>query len=364
MLRAAGPEADADAELPSQVVTALHDAGLFRLLIPQDLGGEEVDLLTFSEVIEAVAEGDGSTAWCLGQNAVSNMASAYMPHDEAMVMFGNGATVVSWGAGVNGEAVEIPDGYLVTGKWGFASGSRHANWMGGQAPIVAPDGTKRLEQDGTPTYRTFMFPKEVCQIKPNWNVIGLRGTGSDGYEVSKVFVPKSHAFLRIVPAPHPGALYRTPLAAIYPIAFASVALGLAKAISEAFLEMARNKTPRGLKAMRDSDAVQSIVGHAATRLSSARTNLRQTVSGIYGRALDDDWDIKLRADTTFATSEAVAVADLLYHEAGATAVLADQPFERRFRDIHAVVQQVQGRRANFELVGKRMLGLDTGPLFL
>jgi alkylation response protein AidB-like acyl-CoA dehydrogenase len=115
--------------------------------------------------------------------------------------------------------------------------------------------------------------------------------------------------------------------------------------------------------MRESDAIQSILGHAATRLSSARNNLRQTIIEIYGRTLDDDRDIKLRADTTFATSEAVAVADLLYHEAGATAIFSGQPFERRFRDIHAVAQQVQGRRANFELVGKRMLGINTGTVF-
>jgi indole-3-acetate monooxygenase len=364
MLEAAGPACDAEGELPSQVVDALHEAGLFRLLIPRDVGGEEVDLLTFSEVIEAIAEGDGSTAWCLGQNAVSNMTSAYMPHDAAKKMFCERRVALAWGAGVNGRAEEADGGYLVTGQWGFASGSRHATWIGGQAPIVAPDGSRRLEQDGTPTYRMFVFPKEVCRIKNNWDVSGLRGTGSDSYEITRIYVPTSHAFLRTVPAPHAGVLYRTPLAAIYPIAFASVALGLAKAILEAFLDMARNKTPRGLKPMRESDAIQSLLGHAATRLGSARTNLHQTITEVRGRALDDDRDIKLRADTTFAICEATAVADLLYHEAGATAILADQPFERRFRDIHAVAQQVQGRRANFELVGKRMLGLETGPLFL
>jgi alkylation response protein AidB-like acyl-CoA dehydrogenase len=364
LLRAAGPRGDADGELSSPVVDALHEIGLFRLLIPRDLGGEEVDLLTFSDVIEAVAEGDGSTAWCLGQNAVSSMTSAYMPHDEANSMFGNQRAVLAWGAGVSGQAAETKGGFQVTGQWGFASGSRHANWLGGQAPIVSSDGTRRLGQDGTPIYRMFVFPKEVCQLKANWDVMGLRGTGSDSYEISGLFVPRSHVFLRTVAAPHRGVLYRIPLAAVYPIACASVALGLAKAILNAFLDMARNKTPQGLRPMRDSDAIQSILGHAATRLSSARTNLRQTLIDIYGRMLDGDSETKLRASTTFATHEAVEAADLLYHEAGATAILADQPFERRFRDIHAVAQQVQARRANFELVGKRMLGLDSGPLFL
>ena len=363
-IKAASPKCDADCELPTEIVDALHEAGLFRMLIPIDLGGGEVDLLTFSEVIETVAEGDGSTAWCLGQNAVSNMTAAYMPDDEARALFRDRPTVLAWGAGINGEAAEIDGGFQVTGRWAFASGSRHATWIGGQAPIVAPDGTRRLERDGTGAYRMFVFPKEACQIEKNWDVIGLRGTGSDSYEINGLFVPNSHAFLRTLPAARPGLLYRTPLAAIYPIAFGSVALGLAKGILNAFVDMARKKTPQGLRPMRESDAIQSILGHAATRLSSARNNLRHTIAEIYGRALDGDHDITLRAATTFATCEAVAVADLLYYEAGATAVLSGQPFERRFRDIHAVAQQVQGRRANFELVGKRILGIETGPIFL
>jgi alkylation response protein AidB-like acyl-CoA dehydrogenase len=363
MIEALSPTCDTRCELPSEVVDALHEAGLFRLLIPRDRGGAEVDLLTFSEVIETIAQGDGSTAWCLGQNAVSNMTSAYMPDDEARIMFRGRRTVLAWGAGLNGEAAEVEGGYRVTGRWAFASGSRHATWLGGQSPIVAADGSRQLEPNGSPTYRMFVFPKDICRIDSKWDVMGLRGTGSDSYEIADVFVPRSHAFLRTSPAPHPGALYRTPLAAIYPIAFGSVALGLAKAMLDAFVEMAGKKTPQGLRPLRESDAIQSILGHTATRLGSARANLRQTIADISGCTLDDDRDIKLRADTTFATSEAVAVADILYHESGATAVFAGQPFEHRFRDIHAVAQQTQARRANFELVGKRMLGIDTGPVF-
>jgi alkylation response protein AidB-like acyl-CoA dehydrogenase len=364
MLNAAGPRCDAESELPTNVVEALHDAGLFRLLIPLDLEGAEVDLRTFSAVIEAVAEGDGSAAWCLGQNAVSNMTSAYMPPDEAQRMFSDRRIVLAWGAGVNGQAIPAEGGFRVSGRWGFASGSRHATWLGGQAPIKTPDGSQSLELDGSPSYRTFVFPKASCQVTVGWDAIGLRGTGSDSYEVSDVFVPNAYLFKRTVPAPHPGALYRIPLAAVYPIAFASVAVGLARAILGAFIDMARNKVPQGLIPMRDSDAIQSLLGHAATRLNSARINLHHTLGEIYGMPMDNEREIGLRGNTTFAIHEALAVADILFHEAGATAILVNQPFARRLRDIHAVAQQVQARRANFELVGKRLLGFETGPLFL
>jgi alkylation response protein AidB-like acyl-CoA dehydrogenase len=364
MLNAAGPRCDADNELPSEVVEALHETGLFRLLIPRDLDGAEVDLGTFSAVIEAIAEGDGSTAWCLGQNAVSNMTSAYLAHEDAQKVFADHRTVFAWGAGVQGQAIAVDGGFRVSGRWGFGSGSRHATWLGGQAPMKSPDGVQWLEPDGSPTYRTFIFPKTSCQVTNGWDVIGLRGTGSDTYEVNDLFVPDQHLFKRTVPAPHPAALYRTPLATIYPISFASVALGLARSILKSFTDMARKKAPQGLPPMRESAAIQSILGHAAIRLDSARTNLRAMIREIDGAVMDDEQAVRLRGITTFTTHESLAVADVLFQEAGATAILVNQSFERRFRDIHAVAQQVQARRQNFETVGKSLMGLETGPLFL
>lgn len=371
LLEAAGPHCDAERELPGDVVEALHAQKFFRLLIPRELGGTELDAPGFVRVIEAIAEGDGSTAWCLGQNAVSNMTSAYLPRDAAEAMFGRDPrAVVAWGAGPTGQAVQTDGGFRVTGGWSFASGSRHANWLGGLCPIIAADGTKRLETDGSPMIRTFVFPKKACRIVDDWHVAGLRGTGSDSYSISDVFVPAAHCFSRSVPAPHPGSLYRMPLIGVYPAAFAGVALGLARAMLDAFIEMARTKAPRGLPPMRENAAIQSLLGHAATRLGSARTNLLRSLAEIVAALTAGEpfaasrHDLALRASTTFAIQEACAVADVLYHEAGATAIFESNPFERRFRDIHAVSQQIQGRRANFELIGRRLLGMQTGPLII
>jgi alkylation response protein AidB-like acyl-CoA dehydrogenase len=115
--------------------------------------------------------------------------------------------------------------------------------------------------------------------------------------------------------------------------------------------------------------VQSLIGLAATRLQSARTYLLASLEKIVadlaaGGALAGPQELTMRMSTTFAIQESAAVVDALYHEAGASAIHNANPFERRFRDIHAVAQQVQGRRANFELVGKRMMGMETGPLVI
>jgi alkylation response protein AidB-like acyl-CoA dehydrogenase len=298
------------------------------------------------------------------------MTAAYLPRGDADKMFGRDPrAVVAWGAGPSGQAVEVEGGFRVTGRWSFASGSRHANWLGGLCPIVAADGTKRQDPEGGPLIRTFVFPKSACQVIDDWQVIGLRGTGSDSYAIADTFVPAACCFVRTVPAPQPGTLYRLPLIAVYPAAFGGVALGLARAVLDGFIAMARDKAPRGLPPMRDNAAVQSVIGLAATRLASARANLLHTLGEIVadlaaGAPFVGEHDLSLRMCTTFATQEAVAVTDVLYHEAGASAIMAANPFERRFRDIHAVAQQIQGRRANFELVGQRLLGVRTGPLFI
>jgi len=369
-LEDAGPRIEAGRELPADVLDALHAEKMFRLLIPRDLGGAELDLPTFMQVIEALAEADGSVAWCVGQGAGCAMTAAYLPREAAETMFGRDRrAVLAWGAGPSGQAVPVEGGFRVTGTWSYASGSRHATWLGGLCPIVAADGTPRLEPDGSPCIRSFVFPKIHAQVIDDWQVIGLRGTGSDSYAVTDLFVPEAFHFLRTVPAPHPGALYRMPLMGVYPVAFGAVALGLARSVTTSFIAMARTKAPRGMAPMRDSAAVQSLLGLAATQVRAARTFLLASLGEIVadlaaGARFEGEHETTLRMAASFATREAAAAVDTLYHEAGASAIRGGNPFERRFRDIHAVAQQVQGRRANFELVGKRLLGLPTGPLFI
>ena len=368
LLEAAGPRIDASRELPADVLDALHAADMFGLLIPRDLGGAELDLPTFVQVIEELAAADGSVAWCIGQGAGCAMTAAYLPRAAAEQMFGGDRRgVLAWGAGPSGQAVPVEGGFRVTGRWSYASGSRHASWLGGMCPILAADGSPAREPDGGATIRTFVFPKAQAQVVDDWQTIGLRGTGSDSYAITDLFVPDAFHFLRSVPAPHPGSLYRMPLISTYPTAFAGVALGIARSVLDSFIAMAAAKTPRGSRPMRDNAAIQSLLGLGAARLRSARcfllTSLTEIVAALAaGAPLAGAHDVTLRMCTTFAIQEAAAVVDVLYHEAGASAIHDANPFERRFRDMHAVAQQVQGRRANFELVGQRLLGIETGPL--
>ena len=109
----------------------LHEAGLFRLLLPRSSNGIETDPLTFFHVIETIARADGSTAWCLSQAGGCAMSAAYLDLPVAHAIFGNDPrAVVAWGPGPKVRAVECEGGYRVTGVWSFNSGGRHATWLG------------------------------------------------------------------------------------------------------------------------------------------------------------------------------------------------------------------------------------------
>ena len=164
LLTEAAPRIEAARELPADVLAALHAARLFRLLLPRSVGGDELDLRTHAEVMEIVAGFDASTAWTMGQGAGCAMSAAYLRPDVARRLFGPADAVLAWGAGIQGRAVAVDGGYRVTGKWAFASGSRHATLLGGHSFVFEADGSPRLRADGSKADRTMIFTREKAAI--------------------------------------------------------------------------------------------------------------------------------------------------------------------------------------------------------
>src|SRR5215217_7690012 len=157
----ASDEIETARRLPPALLDKLHDAQLFRLLLPRSVNGIETDPVTFFHVIEAIAKADASTAWCLSQAGGCSMSAAYLAVPVAQEIFGNDPrAVLAWGPGPRVRAVECEGGYRVTGVWAFASGGRHATWLGAHCPIFAADGTPRLEANGLPQERTMLVRTE------------------------------------------------------------------------------------------------------------------------------------------------------------------------------------------------------------
>ncbi|MDB5572207.1 MAG: acyl-CoA dehydrogenase [Hyphomicrobiales bacterium] len=362
-------EADAterEGRVTAPVMAALHEAGLFRMLLPQSLAGAELPLPTFVQAIEAIARADASTAWCVGQGCGCSFAAASLDPAAAHKIFGAHDAVLAWGPSTKkARAVAVDGGYLVSGQWMYASGGRNAQWFAGHCPVFDRDGAPVLGANGRQFERTCLFPKALASITDVWQVMGLRGTGSDSYSVTDLFVPADHAFTRDHEADRreDGALYRFSILNVYGAAFSGVALGVAGAMLDAFIDLAQKKTPNsGTQLLRDSAAVQQQVGFNMARLRGARAYLLKTLEDAHedilraGRSTMEQ-KLAMRMAATYTIHQAREVADFAYHAAGASAIFASNPFERRFRDMNVVTQQVQAHMTNFESVGQALMGL-------
>jgi indole-3-acetate monooxygenase len=366
-LAAASLEIERRRELPEPIVDALARRGLFRLLLPRSLGGAELAPASYVPVIEEIAKHDASAAWCLGQACGCTMTAAYLTPEVAWEIFGGERGIVAWGPPGPAEARTTLGGYRLTGTWSFASGSHHATWLGAHVAVFAEDGTPRRRPDGSAVFRTLLFPKASAAMTDIWHVIGLRGTGSDSYSVTDLFVPGEYTVERSAEAKprEPGLLYAFSSSNVYSAGFAGVALGIARGALDAFIELARDKVPRGAaRTLRDNNVIQAQVAQSDARIGSARAFLLGSLGEIWHEAgctgrLSLDHNTTIRLASTWAIHQAREAVDTLYHAAGATAIFEENPFERRFRDIHTVIQQYQGRQAHFETVGQVLLGL--GP---
>lgn len=352
--------------LTQPVVSALIENGLYRALLPQSLGGTEAPPEIFMQMLEEVAKADASTAWCLGQCSVCAMTAAWLDADAAREIFARPTDILAWGAIAN-EVHAVPGGYRATGRWNFASGSRQASWLGAHVQVVEADGTRRRGPGGALEIRTILFPASSATMYDVWDVIGLKGTGTDSYSVDNLFIPEKFAALRDEPTAlrEQGQLYRLPTNLVYAQGFAAVSVGVARATLDAAIELSRGKTPQGLKAMRENNAVQGQIGRLEGNLRAARAYLYATTREVWGDltrsgTVTEEHRMALRLATTWTIHQATAVVDVAYHMAGATAVFSANRFERRFRDMHAIAQQLQARDSHYEDVGKAILSTPPG----
>ena len=353
--------------LTPPVVSALIENGLYRVLLPQSVGGAEAPPEVFMQMLEEVAKADASTAWCLGQCTVCAMTAAYLDPEAAREIFAAPTGILAWGS-IAHEVQVVPGGYRATARWDFASGCRQANWLGAHVQIVEADGTRRRKPDGAPEVRTILFPVESATLHDVWDVIGLNGTGTDSYSVDNLFIPEKFAVLRDDPTAlrEKGRLYRITTYTMFGLGFAAVSLGVARATLDAAIDLARGKASVGLKAMRENNAVQGAIGRIEGNLRAARAYLYATANEAWRDLtqtgnLSEAHRIALRLASTWTIHQAASVVDSAYHMAGATAVFRANKFERRFRDMHAIAQQVQARNNHYEDVGKAILGNSSEP---
>jgi len=271
LIRSSADETDAARELPRALFEALADAGLFHLAVPRAIGGGEIDLPSYVEVIEEIGKADASTGWAVNQGAIYATYAARMPRDVARAIWMDvPRSVVANTPAPTAKAVVVPGGYRVTGRQGFSTGCRHASWVAAHAQITE-NGQVRLE-NGQPEMRYFFVPVAEAELLDTWHVRGMRGTGTHHFAVHDVFVPAERTVLSATaPALEPGPLYKIPRTLAFASGDAAVALGMARSCLDTLVELAGAKTPRAMPTLlREQPMIQMTVGQAEAALRSGR----------------------------------------------------------------------------------------------
>ena len=373
ILQVEASKIEALGKLTPTVVDALHARGLYRTMLPRTLHGYGAGLETFVRVMEILAAADASTAWCVGQASGCSMAAAYVDPAIAHEIWGNDPRgVLAWGFQLEGRAKMVSGGYQVSGKWAFGSGGHHATWMGGHCHVELPDSSLLKDANGALVERTMLLRQDQIHWTSTWDVVGLRGTGSDTYTVTDVFVPEAYTVRRDTDTERriDDPFFQFTTTSAYSTGFAGVSLGIARGMLDALKSLAQTKKPSHTsRTLRDSPVMHHLIAENEAKLRSARAFVLETIrdgEDCIRRTgtLDMDSKVLMRLATTTAIRRAKEVAEFAYHEAGATAIFTANAFERKMRDIHASAQQVQGRTGHIEICGQHFLGIAPTARFI
>jgi alkylation response protein AidB-like acyl-CoA dehydrogenase len=375
MVRSYQEEIEREQRLSQALVEQLHAAGFYGMVIPRELGGLQVDPLTYLRVVELLSEGAGSVGWNVANNSIGQLITLGLPDEGVHEIYAHGADTVIAGTAVagGGQAVPVEGGYRVSGRWSFGSGCQESSWMLGSFQILDGDQPRRTP-DGTSVYWRGVFPRaDVQVIEGSWNVAGLRGTGSFDWTVEDVFLPERRTMV------HTGALldnqwqrwpavtYALPAQAWVGPHHSAVITGIARAGIEALIQLAGGKTPRGRTGLLcENPQVQDAVGRADAMLnagcayrSAMITELWNTVAA--GKQTTREQRARCRLAAVYAADNARAAMDLMYRHGGSTSFQRNSRLAECWRDLHVVGQTVTIAPEWYPIGGRVYLGMDPGP---
>ena len=367
VIRAHADRSERESRLAPEIVEAFHAAGLFRILLPESMNGGGLSIPESLQVFEEVAKLDASSAWNLAICADGPIFGHFVERAAFEEIFSDPRAVLVGSLNPAGSrAVPCDGGWRFSGKANYLSGSGQASWVMSSG-LVFRDGKLELA-NGAPRMRTMLFPIQHCKFQDTWNVTGMRGTGSHDCTYEDVFV--ADAFTYEWPDPKPtwasGAFGRIPLPTQLGGALATVALGVAQHVLDAFAELATSKVRLGDRApLRDRPLAQIQLAQATGWVRAARAYLHQANDDVWRRGeASVPFDVGARAAARLASVTAVKLCaqavDLVHDAVGMTAVQSGHDIERGWRDIHTLSQHVILGTGRYEVIGRIMLGLDPG----
>jgi indole-3-acetate monooxygenase len=343
--------------LPMPTVRALSGAALMRMCVPAVYGGPEVDPVAMVEAIEAVARSDGAAGWCSMIASTTSSMASFLPEASAREIYGDPSSITGGVFAPNGKGVATVvdgvDGFAVTGRWAWGSGTQHCRWVLGGA--LCDDGTFRL----------CWFPQSEVTFHDTWHTSGMRGSGSLDYSVDDVFVPAVRTIQPGVTRPVVAApLSVFPNFTLLAAGVSAVGLGVARRALDELVELAQGKKPQySSKTLARSGFTQVELARAEGELRAARAFLLDELRSAWAAAVAGE-EVTLAARTgirlaaTHAASVGAAVADVAFTLAGGTAVYDSSVLGRCLRDAHVVTQHIQTAPKLNETIGKLLLGVE------
>jgi alkylation response protein AidB-like acyl-CoA dehydrogenase len=353
---------EATRRIPPSLVEALKSIGVFRMAMPRSHGGFELDLPAVLEIVTALSRIDGSVGWTMAIATGGDLFAPLLPRETYDEVYRAGADVVLAGSGQPAGTAEASGGsWRVTGRWPFASGCQHADWMVGFC-IMSDRGKPLLDEAGAPMVRGFILPARDWLIEDTWYVAGLRGTGSHHITLRDAFVPAANFFDPMKGEPClPGPLYRG-VRSLLPLLHASVSVGMAEGAVDELVELA-NTGRHQLRApapMRDSEVFQHELGRIVGDLRAAQAFLQVQAASHWRHALagtlrDEAIVTQGTQTATWIATTCVRVADACFALGGGSAIYDASPLQRRLRDLHAAAQHASAQQRNYASAGKLLL---------
>lgn len=363
-IAARSAEIEAARRVPRDLLDELTAAGCFRLLVPTGYDGTGADLVTAMGVYEELASADASVAWItmIGGSALVDLMTLPRPTFDALFAAGPD-TIVAGAFNPAGAVTPVPGGYRVEGRWGFASGCEHADWI--YANCV--EGLV----DGHPQLRAVLASPEEVTVEPTWTATGMCATASHHFRIDDVTVPADRTFVPVEGEP----CIDDPIARVWTPAFvglvvSSVALGVARGAVEDLVTLAGGKVPLlASSTLSTNPTFQHELAVADTELRAVRLLLHSTATDVWaaavdGRALTLEERARARGAAVWAAERATGIVDTAYRLGGGTSVYAASPLQRRLRDVHTLTQHFVVRPDTLTTAGAALVGIQPDvPIF-
>ncbi|MSQ50376.1 MAG: hypothetical protein EXR28_00670 [Betaproteobacteria bacterium] len=352
ILRRRATDTARERHIPKETIADFWHAHLFHLLKPAKFGGPEVRVDDAFTVAGELARGDGSAAWVWTVMGVHDLFVALFPENAQEEYWAGERTLSASSFAPSGKVAPAPGGYNLNGKWSFCSGVDHADWMilGAIFGMISTDPP-------IPDFRFVLLPKsDLKEVIDDWHVMGLCGTGSKTVVVENTFIPAhrvaSNADMMQGKAPgaavHAGAIYRTPVWALFPFCISSPAVGIARGAFDAFVEEMKSRSAHIDHApLAKKPNIQMRVSEAGALIDAAdllyRRSLRETIDIVMaGGTLPLELRIRNRRDQGYAIHMAKKATEILLTAQGGAGLFEHHPVQRAFRDLQAVSAHLVG----------------------